>query len=689
MRTLLWAWVLAAGLLAACSEQTSPDAGTDTGADASPPDVDWPLYGHDPGEMRYSALDEINQDNVGELGLAWSYELGSTRGVEATPIVVDGVMYVSAPWSIVHAIDAKSGAPVWTFDPEVNRQWGRWACCDVINRGVAVDGGRLFVGALDGRLIAVDRRTGDEIWSVQTTPTDKPYTITGAPRVAGGKVIIGNGGAEYGVRGYVSAYDVATGEMAWRFYTVPGNPEEPLEHPDLEIAMPTWSGGQWWEIGGGGTVWDSMAHDPDLGLIYVGVGNGSPWSRYIRSPGGGDNLFLASILAIDVETGRLKWHYQTVPGDNWDYTATQHIMLADLEMDGEVRKVLLQAPKNGFLYVIDRADGELLSATPYVAMNWASHVDIETGRPVEIVDGNYANEMKKVYPGPTGAHSWQPMSFSRRTNLLYVPAHDTGYWFSNDDDFEYNPAGGNLGMDFVATEEIWNADPPEYRGHLIAWDPIAKRPSWQKRFDGYFNGGLLSTAGGLLFQGKPDGSITAYRDSDGEVLWQTESTTGLFAPPVTYRIDGEQYVAIAAGMGGYEAVEYNPSRIINEYHNEGRVLVFKLGGTAPMPVSLKREQVLPDLPEQTASVDVIAEGKEHYRTYCGACHGPYAVSGLLVPDLRYLSPDKRTIFEYIVVDGAFRELGMPSFGDVLTKEDARAIHAYLLQRSYELKEELM
>ncbi len=650
------------------------------------PDVEWPNYGLNQGETRYSDLADINETNIGQLGLAWSFELNTQRGVETTPLVVGGTMYATAPWSVVHALDAATGEARWTYDPKVDRQWGRWACCDVVNRGAAIDGDRLFIGALDGRLIALDRHTGNELWSVQTTPTDKPYTITGAPRVAGNKVVIGNGGAEYGVRGYVTAYDVATGEQIWRFYTVPGNPESPLEHPDLELALPTWSGGKWWEVGGGGTAWDGMAYDPALNIVYIGVGNGSPWSRYVRSPGGGDNLFLASILAINAETGRLVWHYQTTPGDNWDYTATQHIMLADVDIDGETRQVLLQAPKNGFLYMLDRATGELLSATPYVAMNWASHVDVETGRPVEIVDGNYANDPKKVSPGPQGGHNWQPMSFSEKTNLLYLPAHDTGMWYSNEADFEHNPRGWNLAMDLDGTEGLGEEDPVEFRGHLLAWDPVAGHPVWQKRFAGHWNGGVLSTAGGLVFQGTADGNFTAYRDTDGEQLWQVHSTTGIFAPPVTYRIGGEQYIVVAAGIGGGGMGGEMKGAMINDYHNEGRLLAFKLGGTGSVPQSAERVMIQPDLPEQMTSADDIAQGKSLYREYCAWCHGGNAESGLLHPDLRYLTQDKFSLFKEIVVDGAYVSRGMPSFADVLSADDALAIRGFVLDRAIALRD---
>jgi len=379
----------------------------------------WLAHGRTYAEQRYSPLRAINDGNVEQLGLAWSYATGTRRGLQATPIVVDGRMYTTGVWSVVYALDARNGRELWKYDPQVPRAWGRNACCDAVNRGVALWQDSVYVATLDGRLIALDAKTGRKRWEVLTIDRSKPYTITGAPRIVKGKVLIGNGGAEYGVRGYLSAYDAKTGKLAWRFYTVPGNPKDGFEHPELAAAAQTWHG-EWWIGGGGGTVWDSMAYDPELDTLYVGTGNGSPWNRAIRSPGGGDNLYLSSILALQPDTGRLKWHYQTTPADSWDYTATQHILLADINWDGKTRKVLMQAPKNGFFYVIDRVTGELLAADKYAPVTWASHVDMKTGRPVETPEANYARETRLVTPSPYGAHNWQPMAFNPQTGLVYT-----------------------------------------------------------------------------------------------------------------------------------------------------------------------------------------------------------------------------------------------------------------------------
>ena len=373
-------------------------------ADAEP--GEWMGHGRTYGEQRFSPLDQITTGTVGTLGLSWFADLDSRRGQESTPIVVDGVLYVTTAWSRVKAFDAATGTPLWSYDPEVPGEWAVNACCDVVNRGVAVWDGKVFVGSFDGRLIALDAATGRELWDVNTIDRTKPYTITGAPRVVKGKVLIGNGGAEFGVRGYLSAYDAATGALAWRFYTVPGNPADGFEQPILQKAAETWSG-EWWKLGGGGTVWDSMAYDPELDLLYVGVGNGSPWNHLLRSEGKGDNLFLASIVALDPDDGSYVWHYQTTPGETWDHTATQHIIVADLRIDGAERRVVMQAPKNGFFYVLDAKTGALVSAKNFTEISWATHVDMKTGRPVENPAARYDKTGKNFQSlqNPNGAHT--------------------------------------------------------------------------------------------------------------------------------------------------------------------------------------------------------------------------------------------------------------------------------------------
>ena len=482
---------------------------------------EWLSHGRTYDEQRFSELNQITSENIDRLGIQWFADLDSNRGHEATPIVSDGVMFTTGAWSVVYAHNALSGKLLWKYDPRVPKEKAYFVCCDVVNRGVAIWEGKIFFGTLDGRLIALDAKTGSLLWEKMTVDDSKPYSITGAPRIIKDKVIIGNGGADFGVRGYVSAYDTNSGEMAWRFFTVPGNPDDGFENSAMEMASETWKGAKWWEFGGGGTVWDSMAYDPDLDLLYIGTGNASPWNYKIRSPGGGDNLFVSSIVALKPETGEYVWHYQTTPGDNWDYTATQHIILADLTIKGESRKVLMQAPKNGFFYVIDRTNGELLSAEKYVQATWATHIDLETGRPVKTELGNYDEAEKLIFPGALGGHNWMPMSYNPKTGLVYIPAQELYMPMKRDEEYEYDEKGWNTAGDLTVMA------PPKnllqlmllarsIRGRLSAWDPVQQKEVWNQYLTLPWNGGTLSTDGNLVFQGTSDGELVAYDARTGE-----------------------------------------------------------------------------------------------------------------------------------------------------------------------------
>jgi PQQ-dependent dehydrogenase (methanol/ethanol family) len=636
----------------------------------------WLSYGGTYAEQRYSPLAQIDETNVAQLGLAFAFEMNTTRGLEATPLVVDGVIYTTGSWSVVHAVDARTGLELWRHDPAVPRRYGGLVCCDVVNRGVALYEGRVYFGTLDGRLQALDATTGALLWSVLTVDQTKPYSITMAPRVVKGQVIIGNGGAEYGVRGYVSAYDAATGHLRWRFYTVPGDPAKPFESAALEEAAKTWSG-TWWTVGGGGTVWDALAFDPELDLLYVGTGNGSPWSRYVRSPGGGDNLFVSSILALRPDTGELVWHYQTTPGDNWDFTATQHMVLADLELGGRTRQVLMQAPKNGFFYVLDRKTGELLSADPFVTVTWAKGVDLATGRPIELPGVDYREQTVEVKPSPFGAHNWQPMSFNPKTGLVYIPAQDIPYFFRLDKEWKHRMGAWNTGADPTVADSF---PASLVSGHLLAWDPVAKQEVWRAQYALPWNGGTLSTAGNLVFQGTAHGTFAAYRATDGKLLFETSAGTGVVAPPVTYQLDGEQFVAVLAGWGGvYPLVAGEAAAAAGVVDNRGRLLVFQLGGTATLPPQQVATREIAALPvPQDATL--VTRGNHTFQRWCATCHGVGAVSGGVLPDLRKADPRIYEILESIVLGGALSNNGMPRFDAWLRRDDVAAIRAYLLTR---------
>ena len=661
----------------------------------------WIAHGRTYEEQRFSPLTKINKESVSDLGLAWYKDMGTNRALEATPIVVDGIMFFTSTWSRVYAVEAKTGKTLWSFDPEVPGEWARKACCDIVNRGVAVYQGKVFFASLDGRLFSLNAETGEKIWEVDTiTDRTRAYTITGAPRVAKGKVYIGNGGAEYGVRGYVTAYDTETGEQVWRFFTVPGDPSLGFEDPAMEMAAKTWKGTNWWEFGGGGTVWNSIVYDPDFNNVYLGVGNGSPWTREIRSPGGGDNLFLASIVAVDADTGKYKWHYQTTPEDNWDYTAVQDMALADMEIDGEKKKVLLQAPKNGFFYVIDRSNGKVLRAHPFAAVTWATHVDLETGRPVENPEVDYSENGSFVLPGPLGAHNWQAMSVDLDAGLVYIPAQENAFFYAIDENYKKtgiykrNPGRWNMGIEMssLAQNVLSNLESmPEPGGFLKAFDPLTGETKWSVPIPHYWNGGVLGTAGGLVFQGDALGMFSAYDKETGERLWEFNTYTSMLAPPISFEIDGEQYVSILTGSGGGDLFGGEPLPPIEiqaslTYNNFGRLLVFKLGGQKELPIPDVRDKTIPEQVLADASNDQIRNGESNYNQYCAVCHGFVVKSAGGLPDLRKMTTGTHDLFNKIVLEGILGSNGMAGFADVLSEDDVDNIHHYVRARAHEDRE---
>lgn len=660
--------------------------------------ANWLSYGRTYDEQRFSPLTQINTDTVGRLGLAWYADLDTERGQEATPLIADGVLYTTSAWSKVFAYEAASGKLLWSFDPQVPGRKGYEGCCDVVNRGVALWQGKVFVGAFDGRLIALDAASGKPVWSVQTTDPARPYTITGAPRVVRGKVLIGNGGAELGVRGYVSAYDAGTGRLAWRFYTAP-NPDGKADGAASDaifakLANATWgSNGRWKELGGGGTVWDSIVYDQALNQIIIGTGNGSPWNRRIRSGDDGDNLFLSSIVALDPDTGAYKWHYQEVPGEEWDFTATQPIVLADVEIGGAPRKVLLHAPKNGFFYVIDRANGKPLSATPFTPVNWADGYDEKSWRPKVRPEARYSENGGDfiAMPSAFGAHNWHPMAYSPITGLVYLPVQELPFGYKDDQAFKYVPGRWNLGN--VSAAGLGPRNPAGLaalkalvKGRTLAWDPVAKQPRFAIEHDGPGYGGILATAGNLIFQGGPDGSFTAWRADNGAKQWSFAAQSGVIGGASSFSVGGEQYIAVMAGLGGSFGISA-PLAPQQYKRPNGRVLVFRLGGTAKLPPFTPH--VAPaQVPAQSWPAATVAQGEVLYAGNCGFCHGPSTYSNGVLPDLRrspmLLSGDA---WDSIVLKGALEARGMIGFSKWLSAQDVDAIRAYVASQARALQQE--
>ncbi|MCB2087305.1 MAG: PQQ-dependent dehydrogenase, methanol/ethanol family [Sphingomonadaceae bacterium] len=689
--------------LAACSSKVEVTPATEGVTDAMLIDGvegEWLTYGRDYGEQRFSPLEQISADNVGELGLAWSVDLDTARGQEATPLVHDGVMYITTAWSKVKAFDAATGAVKWEYDPEVPRETLVRACCDAVNRGVALYGDKVFVATLDGRLIALEQETGKVVWSEVVVPNQEDYTITGAPRVAKGMVLIGSGGAEYKARGYIAAFDHETGKEVWRWHTVPGNPADGFENDAMEKAAETWAG-EWWKLGGGGTVWDSITYDPKTDLVLFGTGNAEPWNPgangRMGTEGADDNLYTSSVVAVDLTTGEYRWHFQETPEDRWDYDSNAQITITDLEIDGKMRHVALHAPKNGYFYMLDAETGEFLSAGSFAEQNWTLGIDPKTGKPQINPEARYEQTGKPWIgmPGAGGAHSWQPMSFSPVTGLVYIPANLAAFPYMAAEGWEESDIGFQTGVDLSsvampADEAVRKAAMDATTGALIAWDPVKQEARWTVPFKGPWNGGTLATAGNLVFQGDANGNFNAFSADAGKKLWSFPAQTGVIAAPMTYSINGEQYVAVLAGWGGvWDIATGVLAHKSDAPINVSRLLVFKLGATGKLadpPASADR--VL-DPPPFLGTEEQAATGSQVYARYCSVCHGDAAVAGGLNPDLRHSATlaDKDT-FKTIVIDGALSPPegggnGMVSFNKALKPEDVETIRQYLIKRANE------
>jgi PQQ-dependent dehydrogenase (methanol/ethanol family) len=671
MATKRWMSVILAGtavLLAAQAQAQAAkvDMKRLLNADSRADRGQWMSHSRTFDEQYFSPLDRISEKNVDRLGLAWFVDLPTNQNIESTPLMVDGVVYLTLPWSKVLALDAKTGKQLWLHDPKVAGAWNINICCGVDNRGAAAWNGKIIFGTLDGRLIALDAKTGKPVWSTKATPDERRYSITGAPRIANGRIFIGSAGGEFDARGYIDAYDAETGKLLWRFWTIPGDPAKGFENKTMEMAAATWKTPGWWKAGGGGTVWDAITYDPVTDLVIFGTGNGTPGDAVRRDAAGGDNLFMTSIVALHAKDGSYAWHYQTTPWETWDYDTGQQLMLLDIEIDGKKRHVVSQASKNGFFYHLDAATGQLLSAKPFTDVNWATGVDLVTGRPNVVPEArtNLTNKVFNLAPGPAGGHAWQSMSYSPLTKLVYIPA--TTHW--------------QLTGPFDARQK-YLADNPDtktgFTGRLTAWDPVAQKEVW--RSEEFINpaggvqvtSGALATAGNLVFHGNlPKREFVAYRATDGKRLWTFDTKTAVLAGAISYEVGGEQYVAIAVGgpmPGGY----YAP--------NGARLLVFKLGGKLALPdlPAFTERPIAP--PPQFADADTIRRGAQVFEEQCQLCHGRNGAARSTFPDLRRAPAlESQALLDAIVLQGALAEKGMGSFRQYLKDGDTVALRAYLI-----------
>lgn len=642
----------------------------------------WAHYGGSYNEQRFSPLTAINAGNVADLGLAWFADYDTNQNQHGSPLYVDGVLYVSTARNVVHAFDARNGERIWTYTPLMvpNPNLG------LVNRGIAAYDGKIYMGMLDAHMVAIDANTGEEVWKVNTVPESlglgdmaKQYSITMAPRVAKGKVFIGGSGGEFGARGWIAAYDAQTGEEVWRFWTVPGNPEDGFEGEHLRMAADTWrTDRRYWEQGGGGTVWDAAVYDPVTDLLYFGTGNGSPWNRQMRDPDDGDNLFVASVIAVNPDTGEYVWHYQETPGDSWDYDAVSPMMTADLDFNGQQRHVIVHPSKNGFIYVLDAATGEFISGDAFTGVTWALGIDA-SGRPIEAPGARYETEPFNIGPGAPGGHTWHPNAFSPLTGLIYIPTWENYSAMTPQQMPAEGPPpliafGGRVDR---ATLKPHNKEAND--GWLQAWDPVRREVVWESERGPRWTSGVLATAGNLVFMGNSNGNtLFAFNAENGEVLWSYDTQSAVYAAPITYELDGEQYIAASVGgtsPGDYYAPSY------------GRMLVFKVGGTVQLPPQISYTPPELNPPESTASAAVIARGGELYSQHCSVCHGTNAVQQRSsFPNLT-LSPllHVQAGFDQVVLQGGRVARGMANFSDRLSAEDSVAIREYIIARANEIR----
>lgn len=680
-RNRLGRLVVAAAVLALVAGCNSTHGGADPSATVGA-GKDWTAVGGAADETSYSRLDQISTGNVGKLGLAWSLDLPGEVTLEATPLEVDGLIYFTGSQAKVYAVDARTGAVKWTYDPQVwKHNPDKMHFSFGANRGMAYENGKVFFAALDGRLFALDAKTGKEIWVAESIPAGALNISTGAPRVMNGKVIIGNGGADFGARGFVTAFDADSGKQLWRFYVTPASPEENKGDPAMEAAARTWGPDFWKHTGGGGTVWNGMTYDPELDRIYIGTGNSGPYDPQRRDPGGGDDLYNTSIVALDAKTGKYVWHYQENPRDSWDYKSTPNIVMATLTIDGAPRKVLLHAPTNGFFYVLDRMTGKLINQPGKTTdISWAKDIDLKTGRPNEYPNIRYESGETKIWPGSVGGHNWQPMSYDPKTGLVYIPQQQIGQRFSRRGGTEngFNVMG--LSVEPIAER------PGDDHGYLVAWDPVAQKEAWRVQHKGLWNGGVMATAGGLVFQGTADGFFKAYDAKTGKEVWKFDAGLGIVGAPMSYSLDGKQYVSVLVGYGGTTAAYGHFMDMGYKFGQQPRrLLTFALDGDKTLPPSTPPDftvHAVDDPSLKLNEADVLA-GRA-LSVQCAACHGVgLQATGTPGPDLREsqiaLNLDS---FSELLKSGALIEQGMPRFQN-LTDEQIRQLHAYIRAKARE------
>lgn len=645
---------------------------------------DWLAYGRTHSEQRFSPITDIDTSNVKSLQVDWYLDLPNDVALVSTPLVIDGILYFTGTMNRIRAVDATNGKLKWEFDPEVAKRIGKdrkpgWTQC----RGISYYNGKIFTATWEGRLIALDAKTGKQLWSVLTIEPDKKMGITGAPKAFAGKVLIGNGGSEAAPnRGYVTAYDAETGKQAWRFYIVPGNPADGFENEAMKMAAETWSG-EWWKYGGGGNAWHGFTYDEELHMLYIGTGNGGPWNPKVRSEGGGDNLFLSSIVALNPDDGSYKWHYQTTPGDAWDYNSNMDIVLATIKVNGKDTKVLMHAPKNGFFYVINRETGKLISAKPFVETTWASEIDSISGKPVINPNARYDSGSVYITPSPHGAHSWHAMSYSPQTGLAYIPTiHDAAIFDAtkiNTNDWKVNPGKGGIAVGLSDPDSL----PRPFNGSLQAWNPVTQKLAWSVPHQELWNGGTLTTKGGLVFQGTALGKFNAYDAYTGKLLWTYDAGLGISAPPITYKINGKQYIALLVGWGGAFAGVGNKALGWDYNRQMRRLLVFSLEGKTIVPPQPPPYYPQPIIDKSFEINDALADKGYNLYWQCRGCHGSNVVAKGMAPDLR-ASPIalNKEAFALIVREGVKVNMGMPAFKD-LTDEDLNSLMHFIRKKAQE------